>query len=213
MRTGAGLLALLLLAAPRCVGGESADRPSRDPVQGCTWEKASDAVVGLEAWVQRCDFGFRKIDFVFEKGSLAIRYSERGSKPDPLVDVLDLKSGESFEAGIRRLFAERTEKSLAARCVLAPYSRNRPPSGIRRYTFVPNTAFRRELDRKGDPNEVPEPPCGDWGTAPNGIQYFEVHPSTAVRKVLFVRLDQDEPLFDEKTLRLLPQRGRVAAER
>ena len=68
---------------------------------------------------------------------------------------------------------------------------------------MPNKALEKELAAKADPNEVPDPPCGDWGDAPDGIQYFEVQPSTGARKVLFVRVGQDEPLFDETTLRLL----------
>ncbi len=182
------------------------DGPSRPAIKGCAWEKVADASVGLEAWVQRCDFGFRKIDFLFEGNSLAIRYSDGGGKPDPLVDVLDLSPGEAPEAGIRRLFAERTEKDLAARCVLAPYRGDKAPTGVRRYTFVPDAAYRKELDRKADPEEVPEPPCGDFGEAPDGIQYFEAQPASGARKILFVRVGQDEPLFDEKTLRLLPPR-------
>jgi len=199
------LLALLLVAASPSLA-EKAVRPSRPPVKGCAWEKVSDSALGLEAWVQRCDFGFRKIDFVFEKSSLAIRYSDGAGKPDPVVDVLDLKPAETAEVGIKRLFAERTSKDLAARCVLAPYRDGKPPAGVKRFTFVPDRAFQRELDRKADPNEVPDPPCGDWGTAPDGIQYFEEQPGSGARKVLFVRVGQDEPLFDEKTLRLLPRR-------
>ncbi len=199
------VVTLLLLAAFPAVGrGES--RPSRPALKGCAWEKAADAALGLQAWVQRCDFGFRKIDFLFEKGSLAVRYSDGGGKPDPVVDVLDLLPGETPETGIRRLFAERTDKSLAARCVLAPYREGKPPKGVKRYTFVPDTAYRKELDRKASPDEVPEPPCGDFGDAPDGIQYFEAQPATGARKVLFVRVGQDEPLFDEQTLRLLPPR-------
>ncbi|HEX7254255.1 MAG TPA: hypothetical protein VF376_15350 [Thermoanaerobaculia bacterium] len=187
-------------------GAQAFDHPSRPPLKGCAWEKASNQAVGLDAWVQRCDFGFRKIDFLFEKNSLAIRYSDGGAAPDPLVDVLALQPGESFEAGMRRLFVERTEKTIAARCILVPYSGDRPPSGVKRYTFVPNGAYQKELDAKANPDEVPEPPCGDWGTAPDGIQYFEVHPASKARKVLFVRVGQDEPLFDEKTLKLVPPR-------
>ncbi len=122
MKSRTLLLPLALLIAVQPAIAKEERRPSRPPVKGCAWEKASDAALGLEAWVQRCDFGFRKID------------------------------------------------------------------------------------RKADPNEVPEPPCGDWGTAPDGIQYFEAHPSSNARKVLFVRVGQDEPLFDEKTLRLVPPR-------
>ena len=83
--------------------------------------------------------------------------------------------------------------------VLAPYGGEKRP-GATRYTFVPNAAYQKELDAKADPNEVGDPPCGDWGDAPDGIQYFEVQPGA--RKVLFVRAGQDEPLFDERTLRL-----------
>lgn len=40
-------------------------------------------------------------------------------------------------------------------------------------------------------------------TASSGIQYFEV-PLGEGRKLLFVRIGQDEPLFDKQTLRVLP---------
>ncbi len=180
--------------------------PSRPPVKGCAWEKAESPSLGFAAWVQRCDFGFRKIDLFIEKSSLVIRWSDSAPKTDPLIDVLDLKPGETSEAGIRRLFDERTEKSLAARCVLVPYRDGKPPKGVKRYTFVPDRAFQKELDRKADPNEVPEPPCGDFGDAPDGIQYFEAQPASGALKVLFVRVGQDEPLFDERTLKLYPPR-------
>ena len=193
----------LLPIAGISAGAQASDRPSRPPLKGCAWEKASNQAVGLEAWVQRCDFGFRKIDFLFQKNTLAIRYSDGGS-PEPVVDVLDLQPSEMLESGIRRLFEERTEKSLAGRCVLARYRDGKPPPGVQRYTFVPNRAYQKQLDAKANPDHVPEPPCGDWGTAPDGIQYFEVHPASKVRKVLFVRVGQDEPLFDEKTLELIP---------
>ncbi|WP_263494451.1 hypothetical protein [Mesorhizobium sp. CO1-1-8] len=37
----------------------------------------------------------------------------------------------------------------------------------------------------------------------SGIQYFEV-PAGVGRKLLFVRMSQDEPLFGEQTLQVLP---------
>jgi len=91
-----------------------------------------------------------------------------------------------------------------ARCVLAPYhdASTKTPAGVLRYTFVPNKAYQKTLDAHASPDEVPDPPCGDWGEAPDGIQYFEAQPSSGVAKVLFVRIGQDEPLFDDATLRL-----------
>jgi hypothetical protein len=180
-----------------------AAKPSRKPEKGCRWEKLTDAVVGLEVFAQRCDFGFRKIDFLFGENGLLIRYSD-GGKPDPVIEVLDLKDGESPEAGVARLFSERTSRFLASRCRIAPWRESRPPAGAVRFTFEPDAAYGAELKRKADPNEVGDPPCGDWGAAPDGIQYWEAQPASGSRKVLFVRVGQEAPLYDERTLRLLP---------
>jgi hypothetical protein len=178
------------------------DGPSRAPEKGCAWEKFSDASLGLEAWVQRCDFGYRRIDFIRRDNSLAVRYSD-GGQPDPLIDVFDLNEGETSEAGVKRIFLANTDKKLAKRCKLAPFTGDpKPPAGVKRLTFVPDAAYEKELRKQEDPNEVGDPPCGDWGDAPDGIQYFEVQPASGARRILFVRVGQDTPLFDELTLRI-----------
>lgn len=178
--------------------------PSRPPIDKCVWEKLADKTIGLAAWAQRCDFGFRQIHFEFVGNALAIKYSDGGAA-DPLVEVFDIKSGETAEAAVQRLLLEKTAKAVSARCVLAPYTEGTVPAGVRRYTSSPDVAYAKELKTLANPDEVPEPPCGDWGEMPDGIQYFEV-PAGEGRKVLFVRVGQDEPLFDENTLRVLPAR-------
>jgi hypothetical protein len=194
----------LLLIPALLAGGDPG--PSRPAEKGCVWEKASDAGAGLEAWVQRCDFGFRKIDLGFKGRSLVVHYSDGGS-PIAVVDVFDLVPGESVDAGIKRVFLERTPKDLAARCRVAPYhGDDKPPKGVERFTFIPDPAYQKELDAKGPGTGVPDPPCGDWGESPDGIGYFEAQPARGVPRVLFVRVGQDTPLFDEKTLRILPAR-------
>jgi hypothetical protein len=160
--------------------------------------------VGLAAWVQRCDFGYRKIDFFFQGRSLMQRLSD-SKEPDPEIDVFDLQPGETPEAGLRRIFDARTDAAVARRCVLKPYriQGSKTPAGVRRFAFEANAALQKEVDAKTQPGDMPEPACGDWGDMPDGIQYFEVHPASHVRRVLFVRYGQDEPLFDEKTLKLI----------
>ena len=190
------------LGASSALGAPPQGAPSHRPFKNCAWEQLADASVGLAAWVMRCDYGFRKIDFAFVDRALAIRFSDGGA-PDPLVEVIDMLPSETPEATVKRHFNEHTEKTLAARCVMANYRGGKAPSGMKRYTFVPNAGYAKELKAKEDPNEVGDPPCGDWGTAPDGIQYYEVHSASKVRKVLFVRIGQDDPLFDEKTLRLI----------
>jgi hypothetical protein len=213
-RVHAALLGFALLAAtastnasPVPAGTGLAAAPWRPAEKGCKWETFSDATLGLDAWVQRCNFGKRKIDFVTVGRSLAQRYSDSKGAPELVVAVLDLLPAETPEHGIQRLFAARTEKKLAAQCVLAPFHDagglvGDAPAGVKRYTFVPNATSRKALKAKANPNDVPEAPCGAWGDDPDGIQYFEAQPASGVAKVLFVRVGQDKPLFDEATLRL-----------
>lgn len=180
------------------------DAPSRPAEKGCKWEKINDATLGLDVWVQRCDFGDRKIDLYAKQNALMMRYSD-GGEPEALIETFDVSAGESGEAAIKRIFAEKTpDKDLVARCVLKPYRDEPVPPGQKRYTFQPTPALQKELDKKTDPGDIPEPPCGDWGFAPDSVDYWEFQPANSTDKVMFVRAGQDEPMFDEKTLRLLP---------
>jgi hypothetical protein len=203
MGLSAGICALfaLMLMSAGARADESA--PSRPPVDKCVWERLADKDAGLAAWVQRCDFGFRQIHFEFGGNALAIKYSD-GGPADPLVEAFDVLPGEAADTALRRIFSEKTDKAVGKRCELTPYTESAAPAGVARYTFGPDAAYRDELKALADPNEVGKPPCGEWGEAPDGIQYFEV-PSSALCKVLFVRVGQDEPLFDEQTLQVLPQ--------
>lgn len=205
---GAALYATSIPAAAAPAPAQKAtthdSKPSRAAEKGCAWEKFSDAKLGLDAWVQRCAFGGRKTDFVAVGHSLAMRYSDGDGKPDPVIDVNDLRPGEAPEAGLRRLFGERTDKKLAAQCVLAPFHDKflKTPARVKRYTFVPNAVYAKVVKAKEVPGDMPDPACGDWGDMPDGIQYWETEPQGGVAKVLFVRYGQDTPLFDEATLRL-----------
>lgn len=178
-------------------------KPSRAAVKGCVWERAADNSAGLAAWVQRCDFGTRKIRLYFKGNALMQKYSD-GGDADALIEVFDLLPSESLQAGVQRIYLAKTPKTASARCVIAPYTLGPSPANAKRFTFEPNAAYAKELKAKQNPNEVPEPPCGDWGIAPDGQQFFEVWPTGTVRKLLFVRVGQDQPLFDEMTLQLLP---------
>jgi hypothetical protein len=177
--------------------------PSRAPVEGCAWERLSDEAVGLALWAQRCDFGDRKIEFVLRDGGLWVQYSD-GREPWRTIEVFDIFHGETIEAGLRRIFDERTDPAIAARCVLTPDTLTTPPAGVLRYTFVLDTANQAEGDADAAPDDVPEPPCGDYGYPPDAIDYFEVQPDSGANRVLFVTVGQDEPLFDDATLRILP---------
>jgi hypothetical protein len=177
-------------------------KPSRPAVEGCKWERIEDSKVGLAAWVQQCDFGSRRIKLFFEAGALAMQYSDGGG-PEALIETFDPLPGESPEKAMQRIFAKKTPPELAKRCVLASYHDAHPPKGTERFSFVPDAAYAKELAAKAEADEVGDPPCGDWGDAPDSIQYFETWPRSRSGKLAFVRIGQDEPLFDEQTLALV----------
>lgn len=200
---GSALAALLFFFVLAPAAAQTG-KPSRPASKGCAWEKIADAQAGLAAWVQRCDYGFRRIDFLFKDRALSQRFSD-GGDPYPVVEAFEQQPGESPQAAMKRVFLAHTDPALAARCMLVPYHAHRTPAGARHYTFEPKPDYRRELRKKESPDEVGDPPCGDWGIAPDGIQYFEARPGGKARRIFFVRVGQDEPLFDEMTLQpLLP---------
>ncbi|WP_266160886.1 hypothetical protein, partial [Dyella silvatica] len=103
------------------------------------------------------------------------------------------------------IFVEHTQdKTLASQCVVKPYRDSSAPVGVMRFTIVPNAAYQKTIDARPPSTDVPEPPCGDWGEGPDGVAYFEAQPSRNPHKLLYVNVGQDEPLFDDNSLRLLP---------
>jgi hypothetical protein len=131
-RTGAALVALIAsgFAVTLSAAPPLPDKPSRRPVKGCAWEKFADPAMGLSAWVQRCDFGHRRIDFVAAGRSLAVRYSDGGGKPDPVIDVIDLLTDETggrrHQANLRRQVRARRRR----KCVMAQYRGVKAPKAV-----------------------------------------------------------------------------------
>ncbi|WP_322418996.1 hypothetical protein [Mesorhizobium huakuii] len=111
MRSIAWACALLVSVTTSAAADEPA--PSRPPIDKCVWEKMADRTIGLAAWAQRCDFGFRQIHFEFTGNALAIKYSDGGAA-DPLVEMFDIKPGETAEVALQRLFLEKTDKAVSA---------------------------------------------------------------------------------------------------
>ncbi|MEO7363863.1 MAG: hypothetical protein ABI120_26270, partial [Gemmatimonadaceae bacterium] len=151
----------------------------------------------------RCDFGNRQIHLYIKGNALMQQYSDAGATADKIIEAFALLPNEAADAGVRRVYLAHTPKAISEKCVIAPYTLGKTAADAKRFTFVPNAAYEKSLKAKQDPYDIPEPPCGDWGIAPDGQQFFEVWPAGTVRRLLFVRIGQDTPLFDEMTLQLL----------
>ena len=125
---------------------------SRHAEKGCVWQYLSDPALGLAAWVQHCDFGFRKINLVVKRSTVVQRYFNRdGSpypgEPDAVIHVFDLHEGEAVDGAVQRIFAEHAQdKADASQCVVKRYSDKSAPSVVLRFTVVPNAAYQKVID-------------------------------------------------------------------
>jgi hypothetical protein len=190
-------LALLALPASTIAAHAEADVPSRPAIEGCTWRQITEMNNGLTSWVQSCDFGDRKIDMSFDNGNLVQTYSD-GGDAEPVVQVFKVNEGETAQAAMQRAFGEKTDAATVAKCVIAPFDGNEKLEGGDQFSFVPNADYAAELAKTATADEVPEPPCGEVGVWPDGIQYWQGKDGDGY--VMFVTVGQDAPLFDEKTI-------------
>src|SRR5206468_8855279 len=83
------LLFAALLFAPLA---PAADKPSRAADKECQWEKVSDTGLGLDAWVQRCDFRGRKIN-LYAKGNALMQHYSDGGEDEKLIETFDRRDG------------------------------------------------------------------------------------------------------------------------
>lgn len=192
----------LLLPNPACA---RPDKPSRPAEAGCRWLQRVHAASGLAVWTERCLAGQNgMVEMVFQGNQLVERFAD-GAIVWPGIEILDLLPGETVEAGLQRIFNQRTPQTLARRCklvgnpgsALIAYA---PPAGAVLYTFIPDAAYQAELDAARN-DDVPEPPCGELGVLPDATAYLLGWPHGPVRKLLFVKIGQEQPMFDEKTLK------------
>lgn len=192
-------LSALALGAP-AFAAELPAKPVRKAFDHCRWHPEVDARVGLAAWAMTCVYDDHTIELRLHDDALWEHYSD-ADREQSLVEVIPLEAGEDDRKAITRHFLAHTDPKLAARCVLAPSPEKTRRKGVSRYTFVPDAAYAKEVKKNTRPDEVGDPPCGDFGESPDGIAYYEAHAGRGA--VLYVVIGQDDPLFDQDTLTLL----------
>jgi hypothetical protein len=196
----AAVLALLLCAAP-----SRAAEASRPPEKGCAWKRLSDRKLGLELLYQKCDFGYRTVDFeVSAKEGVVyelLHDAAKGSKDsrEPVIRVFTKPSGESISDAIRRVALASTPADRAPHCRAVPAKDKRLLKGRHAYDFAPDDEVAILKKAAG---EIPDPPCGSLGVDYDSQSYWEYHPSETTRRFAHVSLGQDEhPDFDELSLK------------
>lgn len=196
----AAALALLLCGAP----ARASEPASRPPDKGCSWRSLSDRKLGLGLLFEKCDFGFRKVNFEADRKEGAVvrivHDTAKGSKDsrEPVIRVFTKASGESIADAIRRVALASTPADRAPHCRAVPAKNAKLPEGRHAYVFAPDDEVAILKKAEG---EIPEPPCGALGVDYDSQSYWEYHPSETTRRFAFVELGQeDHPDFDEYSL-------------
>lgn len=200
---GAAVAVLLAAAAPSF----SALQPSRPALNGCAWKTLSDKAVGLELLVQECDFGFRRTRFEMSPKDaslyeVAVDTAPRSKESrEQVIVVLKKTPGEKIEAAIRRVASPLAPAPRRKRCRAVPAKDVELPAGKKAYAYAPDDEEKLVEAAGGD---IPDLPCGEYGLDFDSQSYFEYHPAENPKRFALVFIGQDEPLFDEKSLKFLP---------
>jgi hypothetical protein len=183
--------------------------PSRAPQRGCVWTRLGAARLGLELLYQKCDFGFRKIDFAASDNSGQVfevfqDTATRERSREPVITVFAKEADESAEAAIERIAFPKLKRRARKHCAVTAKKLSFLGAGKKAYTILPDDAYAEQAaNRAGD--SMPDGPCGPLGDQPDGLGYFEFHPDENPRRFVYVDFGQEEhPLFDERSLQFLP---------
>lgn len=202
-------LALALAAPVLALAGEMPVKASRAPEKGCAWSRLVSKELGLELVHQKCDFGYRTIDFGASEthGEIFNVYFEtatRQSSSDPVIKVYEKKPDEAIGAAILRVAFAKATRAQKRHCSVTAKKLDFLAPEKEAYTISPDAQLADEAAAKAG-DGVPDAACGPLGDQPDGLGYFEYHPAENPKRFAYVEYGQDEhPLFDEKSLKFLP---------
>ncbi|MFI5350828.1 MAG: hypothetical protein ACHQ2Z_14870, partial [Elusimicrobiota bacterium] len=175
------------------------------PDEGCGWTRLNSPELSLALLYQKCDFGFRRIDFeasgkegqVFE---LYLDTATRARSRQPVITVFAKEAEESPKAAIERIAFPKLSRHARKHCAVAAKKLEFIGAGKKAYTIMPDDELAAETAKKAG-DGVPEGACGPLGYQPDGLGYFEFHSGENPTRFVYVDFGQEEhPLFDEKSL-------------
>jgi hypothetical protein len=200
----AAALAAALAATAMMAAAPAAPAP-RSAEKGCEWKLFTSAALGIEVPYQRCDFGYRVIDFAAGKRGLYQTMQDKGKKRDvyPVITVFDKKADEAPDEAIRRTAFKALSWYKRRHCAVVATHVAHLGLNKAAFTISPDAEYAAKAAKEAG-TDIPEPPCGDQGESADSVSYFEFHPLENPRRFVFVSAGQDTPLFDDSAIRFLP---------
>ena len=173
-------------------------QPAGSTVPGsCAWEWKTGG--GLGIWAERCDLKTGVWEPRYEPNLHGFVLTIDGEDQETILQVFTKRADEDV-AGILPTLRERGHIPDDEDCVFQADG-DRPASGTRSYFTIMPTGARLAAFEATPPDEVPEPPCGDYGWSTHGVRYFFTD-SRFPEWVIYVNTGQDGTMFDDATVTL-----------
>jgi hypothetical protein len=161
----------------------------------CQWEWKEGGGIGV--WAERCalDTGLRELKFDESLPGFVLTVD---GKDGETVLQLFKKPADADIAAILPELRQRGHIPDDDLCVFQPAAIRPAPRTLAFFDIQP-TGARKEAFEATPPDEIPEPPCGDYGWSTHGGRYFMTdirHPGS----VVYLNEGQDGMMFDPKTV-------------
>ncbi|HZP20438.1 MAG TPA: hypothetical protein VFB16_09540 [Bauldia sp.] len=183
-------------------GGALAAQPpkpahSKVDDKACTFEWKTGAGIGV--WAERCTLSTGVWELKYRADLPGFALTIDGGDEQVVIQVFRKPADKPIDAILPDLVKRGYIKPTECAFALADEQvTGAPPAGRHYFEVDPTGARKAAFDALPD-DEVPDPPCGDYGMAPDGITFFmtdDAHPD----RVVYLNLGQDGTMFDERTV-------------
>jgi hypothetical protein len=170
------------------------------------WSGALPMGGSIGAWTERCDLatGLWELDYTATLPGFWLTIG--GEEQAPVIQVFS----KPADADVSAILSELRERGYIPdddECIFVPASETtlRTVGPVPRtqtlYEIMPTGARLAQFEATPD-DDVPEPPCGEYGWSTHGTRYFVTdtrHPD----KVVYIDIGQDGMMFDQTSVTLI----------
>ena len=193
----AALAAACVLAFP-ALADDRPPMPTQSSVPGqCDWLWKTGGGIGI--WAERCDLDTGLWEPRFEASLPGFVLTIDGKDEGTILQVFD-KPADADVSAILPALREKGYIPDDDECVFAPAAIRPAPRTLAFFEIRP-TGSRLAAFEATPEDEVPEPPCGDYGWSTHGIRYFFTD-TRFPERVVYVDIGQDGTMFDDTTITL-----------
>lgn len=189
---------LVLVLVPPAAAAEPPPQPagSTDPTS-CRWEWKEGGGVGI--WAERCALETGVWEPRFEASLPGFVLTIDGEDQETILQVFS-KPAVGDVSAILPVLRARGYIPDDEDCVFEP-DEDRSVAGTRTFFVIMPVGARKQAFDATPEDEVPEPPCGEYGWSTHGVRYF-LTDTRFPDRVVYVNIGQDGTMFDEGTITL-----------